>query len=156
MLNSENKTMNQGAVISNITKAIKDLIVVIEKENDLLRVGQVSAISAIVEEKVEALHKFNEAQVTVEEYARSGEKFDKNSTLMLKLKELFGVLNKLNRDNDILIRSNLEVSNKIVEIYKESRAQETLRQFGYNKDGKVSVAGKIDKVMPSIGLNNKV
>ena len=156
MLNNENKVMSQAVVISHITKARKDLIAVIEKENGLLKVGQVSAIDAIVEEKVDALHKFNEAQYSVEEYARSGQKFDRNSAPMVKLKELFGVLNDMNRNSDVLIRSNLEVSNKIIEIYKESRTQETLRQFGYNKDGKVSVAGKIDKVMPSIGLNDKV
>lgn len=156
MLNNENKAVSQSVVVSNITKALKDLIIIIEKENSLLKVGQVSAIDAVIEEKVDALHKFNEAQFVVEEYIRSNQKFDRDSLPMVKLKELFSKLNELNRDNEILIRSNLEVSNKIVEIYKESRTQETLRQFGYNKDGKVSVAGKIDKVMPSIGLNDKV
>lgn len=156
MSNNENKAMSQAAVVSNITKALKDLIAVIEKENALLKVGQISAIDVVVEAKVDALHKFNEAQFVVEEYVRTGQKFDRDSLPMVKLKDLFGVLNELNRNNDILIRSNLEVSNKIVEIYKESRTQETLRQFGYNKDGKVSVAGKIDKVMPSIGLNDKI
>ena len=148
--------MSQAAVVSNITKALKDLIAVIEKENALLKVGQVSAIDVVVEAKVDALHKFNEAQFVVEEYVRTGQKFDRDSLPMVKLKDLFSALNGLNRDNDILIRSNLEVSNKIIEIYNKSRTQETLRQFGYNKDGKVSVAGKIDKVMPSIGLNDKV
>ena len=138
MLNSENKAMSQSAVVSNITKATKDLIAVIEKENALLEVGEVSAIEIIVEEKVDALHKFNEAQFVVEEYVRTGQKFDRDSLPMVKLKDLFGALNGLNRDNDILIRSNLEVSNKIIEIYNKSRTQETLRQFGY----KVSVAEK--------------
>jgi len=138
MLNSENKAMSQSAVVSNITKATKDLIAVIEKENALLEVGEVSAIEIIVEEKVDALHKFNEAQFVVEEYVRTGQKFDRDSLPMVRLKDLFGTLNGLNRDNDILIRSNLEVSNKIIEIYNKSRTQETLRQFGY----KVSVAEK--------------
>ena len=57
---------------------------------------------------------------------------------MVRLKDLFGTLNGLSRDNDILIRGNLEASNKIIEIYNKSRTQETLRQFGY----KVSVAEK--------------
>ena len=58
--------MSQAAVVSNITKALKDLIAVIEKENALLKVGQVSAIDVVVEAKVDALHKFNEAQFVVE------------------------------------------------------------------------------------------
>jgi len=138
MLNSKNKAMSQSAVVSNITKATKDLIAVIEKENALLEVGEVSAIEIIVEEKVDALHKFNEAQFVVEEYVRTGQKFDRDSLPMVRLKDLFGTLNGLSRDNDILIRGNLEVSNKIIEIYNKSRTQETLRQFGY----KVSVAEK--------------
>jgi hypothetical protein len=138
MLNSENKAMSQSAVVSNITKATKDLIAVIEKENALLEVGEVSAIEIIVEEKVDALHKFNEAQFVVEEYVRTGQKFDRDSLPMVRLKDLFGTLNGLSRDNDILIRGNLEASNKIIEIYNKSRTQETLRQFGY----KVSVAEK--------------
>ena len=138
MLNSENKAMSQSAVVSNITKATKDLIAVIEKENALLEVGEVSAIEIIVEEKVDALHKFNEAQFVVEEYVMTGQKFDRDSLPMVRLKDLFGTLNGLSRDNDILIRGNLEASNKIIEIYNKSRTQETLRQFGY----KVSVAEK--------------
>ena len=138
MLNSENKAMSQSAVVSNITKATKNLIAVIEKENALLELGEVSAIEIIVEEKIDALHKFNEAQFVVEEYVRTGQKFDRDSLPMVRLKDLFGTLNGLSRDNDILIRGNLEVSNKIIEIYNKSRTQETLRQFGY----KVSVAEK--------------
>ena len=130
--------MSQAAVVSNITKALKDLIAVIEKENALLELGEVSAIEIIVEEKIDALHKFNEAQFVVEEYVRTGQKFDRDSLPMVRLKDLFGTLNGLSRDNDILIRGNLEVSNKIIEIYNKSRTQETLRQFGY----KVSVAEK--------------
>jgi hypothetical protein len=138
MLNSKNKAMSQSTVVSNITKATKNLIAVIEKENALLEVGEVSAIEIIVEEKVDALHKFNEAQFVVEEYVRTGQKFDRDSLPMVRLKDLFGTLNGLSRDNDILIRGNLEASNKIIEIYNKSRTQETLRQFGY----KVSVAEK--------------
>jgi len=149
MLNSENKAMSQSAVVSNITKATKDLIAVIEKENALLEVGEVSAIEIIVEEKVDALHKFNEAQFVVEEYVRTGQKFDRDSLPMVRLKDLFGTLNGLSRDNDILIRGNLEASNKIIEIYNKSRTQETLRQFGY----KVFCCRKIDKLMLPIGLN---
>jgi hypothetical protein len=55
----------------------------------------------------------------------------------------------------VLIKSNLEVSEKIVEMYKNNKTQETLRQFGYNKEGNIA-GGKIEKIMPSIGLNNKV
>lgn len=150
-----NKTLTQNAVISAVTKSLKELLVIIEKENGLLEIGKVSAIAVVVEEKVAALKKFNDAQIDVENYARQGGEFDASTSAMNKLKELFAKLNELNKDNEVLIRSNLEVSEKIVDMYKDSKTRETLRQFGYNKDGHIA-GGKIEKIMPSIGLNNKV
>ncbi|GAB4162689.1 MAG: hypothetical protein Tsb006_1110 [Rickettsiaceae bacterium] len=156
MLSSGNKNLNQASAVNHMTKALKGLLMVIEKENQSLKVGQISAIRTIIEEKVAALQAFNEAQLVVEDYVRKGGVFDRESTPMVKLKSMFESLAKLNWDNEVLIRSNLEVSSKIVEMYKDSKTQETLRQFGYNKEGKVSVASNIDKVMPAIGLNDKV
>ena len=150
-----NKILTQAGVISAITKSLKELLVVIEKENGLLKIGKVSAIAVVVEEKVASLKKFNDAQIDIENYARQGGQFDAGTPAMLKLKELFTKLDELNRDNEVFIRSNLEVSEKIVEMYKDSKTQATLRQFGYNKDGNIA-GGKIEKIMPSIGLNSKV
>jgi flagellar biosynthesis/type III secretory pathway chaperone len=150
-----NKILTQGGVISVITKSLKELLVIIEKENELLKIGKVSAIAAVIEEKVASLKKFNNAQINIENYARQGGEFDAETPVMLSLKGLFAKLDELNRDNEVLIKSNLEVSEKIVEMYKNNKTQETLRQFGYNKEGNIA-GGKIEKIMPSIGLNNKV
>ncbi len=156
MLAGSNKEISQNTVISSMTQALKNLIAIIEKENSFLKDGKVSAIGDVAEEKITALQKFNNTQELAEDYVRMGGKFDKNATSMTKLQELLSQLNKLNYDNDVLIKANLEVSNTLVEIFKDIKTKETLRSYGYNKDGKVSVAGKIDKVMPSIGLNNKI
>ncbi len=156
MLAGSNKEISQNTVINSMTQALKNLITVIEKENSFLKNGTVSAIGDVAEEKISALQKFNNTQELAEDYVRMGGKFDKNATSMTKLQELLSQLNKLNYDNDVLIKANLEVSNTLVEIFKDIKTKETLRSYGYNKDGKVSVAGKIDKVMPSIGLNNKI
>lgn len=156
MLAGSNKEISQNAVINSMTQSLKNLIAVIEKENSFLKSGTVSAIGEIAEEKIFALQKFNDSQELAEDYVKRGGKFDKSATSMTKLQELLSQLNKLNYDNDVLIKANLEVSNTLVEIFKDIKTKETLRSYGYNKDGKVSVAGKIDKVMPSIGLNNKI
>lgn len=156
MLARNSKEISQSTVISSMTQALRNLIAVIEKENTFLKNGTVSAIGDVAEEKISALQKFNDTQELAEDYVRMGGKFDKNSASMAKLRELLSQLNKLNYDNDVLIKANLEVSNTLVEIFKDIKTKETLRNYGYNKDGKVSVAGKIDKVMPSIGLNNKI
>jgi flagellar biosynthesis/type III secretory pathway chaperone len=156
MLAGSNKEISQNTVINSMTQALKNLIAVIEKENSFLKDGKVSAIRDVAEEKISALQKFNGTQELAEDYVKMGGKFDKNAASITKLQELLLQLNKLNYDNDVLIKANLEVSNTLVEIFKDMKTKETLRSYGYNKDGKVSVAGKIDKVMPSIGLNNKI
>ena len=68
---------------------------------------------------------------------------------------MFFKLDLAKKDNEILIRSNLEVSDQMIEMYKENKAQETMRQFGYNKDGNVST-DKVKNAMPSVGYSNKV
>ena len=157
MLGSKNKSsnLNQRGVVNGITKSLKDLIAIIEKENASLKVGQISNIAMVVEQKVEAISKFNEAEHDVEDYAKAGGQFDQNSAAMKKLKELFSKLDIVKKDNEILIRSNLEVSDQMIEMYKENKTQETMRLYGYNKDGNVS-SEKVKNSMPSVGLNNRV
>lgn len=157
MLGNKNKgnSLSQREVVSKITKSLKDLIAIIEQENTLLKAGKISNINAVVEKKVDAIAKFNEAQNDVENYAKAGGQFDQQSSALKKLKELFSKLDLAKKDNEILIRSNLEVSDQMIEMYKENKAQETMRQFGYNKDGNVS-ADKVKNAMPSVGYSNKV
>lgn len=157
MLGSKNKgnSLSQREIVSNLTKSLKDLITIIEQENALLKAGKISNINVVVEKKVDAIAKFNEAQNDVEDYAKAGGQFDQQSSALKKLKDLFSKLDLAKKDNEILIRSNLEVSDQMIEMYKENKAQETMRQFGYNKDGNVST-DKVKNAMPSVGYSNKV
>lgn len=157
MLGNSNKgnSLSQREVVSNLTKSLKDLISIIEQENVLLKAGKISNINVVVEKKVDAIAKFNEAQNDVEDYAKAGGQFDQQSSALKKLKDLFPKLDLAKKDNEILIRSNLEVSDQMIEMYKENKAQETMRQFGYNKDGNVST-DKVKNAMPSVGYSNKV
>ncbi len=157
MLGNSNKgnSLSQREIVSNLTKSLKDLIAIIEQENALLKAGKISNINVVVEKKVDSIAKFNEAQNDVEDYAKAGGQFDQQSSALKKLKDLFSKLNLAKKDNEILIRSNLEVSDQMIEMYKENKAQETMRQFGYNKDGNVST-DKVKNAMPSVGYSNKV
>lgn len=157
MLGNSNKgnSLNQREIVSKLTKSLKDLIAIIEQENVLLKAGKISNINVVVEKKVDAIAKFNEAQNDVEDYAKAGGQFDQQSSALKKLKDLFFKLDLAKKDNEILIRSNLEVSDQMIEMYKENKAQETMRQFGYNKDGNVST-DKVKNAMPSVGYSNKV
>lgn len=157
MLGSKNRnqSLSEKEVVSKITKSLKELIAIIKQENILLKAGQISNINVVVEKKVNAIAKFNEAQNDVEDYAKTGGQFDQNSSALKKLKDLFSNLAVVKKENEILIRSNLEVSDQMIEMYKANKAQETMRQYGYNKDGNISV-DKIKNAMPSVGYSNKV
>lgn len=157
MLGNSNKgnSLSQREIVSKLTKSLKDLIAIIEQENTLLKAGKISNINVVVEKKVDAIAKFNEAQNDIEDYAKAGGQFDQQSSALKKLKDLFSKLDLAKKDNEILIRSNLEVSDQMIEMYKENKAQETMRQFGYNKDGNVST-DKVKNAMPSVGYSNKV
>jgi len=157
MLGNRNssKSLSEKEVVNKITKSLKELITVIEQENILLKAGQVSNINVVVEKKVNAIAKFNDAQNDVEDYAKMGGLFDQNTSALKKLKVLFSKLELVKKDNEILIRSNLEVSEQMIEMYKANKTQETMRQFGYNKDGNIST-DKIKNAMPSVGYSNKV
>ena len=157
MLGNSNKgnSLSQREIVSNLTKSLKELIAIIEQENALLKAGKISNINVVVEKKVDSIAKFHEAQNDVEDYAKAGGQFDQQSSALKKLKDLFSKLDLAKKDNEILIRSNLEVSDQMIEMYKENKAQETMRQFGYNKDGNVST-DKVKNAMPSVGYSNKV
>ncbi len=157
MLGSKNRnqSLSEKEVVSKITKSLKELIIIIEQENILLKAGQISNINTVVEKKVNAIAKFNDAQNDVEDYVKMGGQFDKNTSALKKLQDLFSKLEVVKKDNEILIRSNLEVSDQMIEMYKANKAQETMRQYGYNKDGNIST-DKIKNAMPSVGYSNKV
>ena len=64
MLGNKNssKSLSEKEVVSKITKSLKELITIIEQENILLKAGQISNINTVVEKKVNAIAKFNDAQ----------------------------------------------------------------------------------------------
>ena len=105
MLGSKNQSnsLNQRSVVNGITNALKELIAVIEKENSSLKVGKISDIGMVVELKVGAISKFNEAEYDVEDYVKAGGQFEQNSSSMKKLKELFSKLDVVKKDNEIFI-----------------------------------------------------
>jgi flagellar biosynthesis/type III secretory pathway chaperone len=157
MLNNKNKSnnLNQADIVKMIAKSLKNLVSIIEKENEHLKVGQISTIDVVVEQKVAAISSFNDAESILEAFVKSGGQFDQKSSALVKLKAMFNKLEVAKKENEILIRSNLEVSDQLIEMYKENKTQETMRQYGYNKDGNIS-ADKIKNAMPSVGLNNRV
>jgi flagellar biosynthesis/type III secretory pathway chaperone len=151
----KDKKVDQSTFIVRLTKCVTSLISIIEQENNLLEKGAISNLEAVILKKVAGLKEFNDIEHDLKEFARTNE-IDRADGALLKLKELFARMEELNRQNEILLRTNIEVSDKIVEIYKNSRTQDTIRKFGYDSQGSVTATKNLEKVMPSISLNNKV
>lgn len=89
-------------------------------------------------------------------YIKRGGDFDRNHRSIVKLKELFGNLNKLNLRNEILIKSNLQISDNIVRMYKSHLEQYKKRQSVYDENGTVVLHNKNKKTAPTMGLNNEI
>ncbi|PCJ26272.1 MAG: hypothetical protein COA94_05285 [Rickettsiales bacterium] len=154
-INYTNK-LNQKQLIGDLSRVLKDLIDIIARENILLEGGRISQLDAVVAEKFAALEKFNQAEINIEIYKKQGGSFDQRKPDIVQAMELFQKFDKHTRRNEVLIQSNIEVSAKIVEMYKESKKAQALRKFGYNKKGKIAVSKNVESIMPSIGLNDTI
>ena len=58
--------------------------------------------------------------------------------------------------NEVLLRSNIEVGEKILEIYNSTTVKELVSQYGYNKSGEITAQKNLEKIMPAININNKI
>jgi hypothetical protein len=152
---SGNNQLKEKEIINDVTKSVKNLIAIIKEENELLKIGQISNISSIVEKKVEAIAKFNKSEQAAERYKKQIGDFDQNSLPLKKLRHLFAELEIIRKDSEILIRSNLEVSEQMIEIHKQNKIKETLNQFSYNKNGSIS-SDNLKKSAISVGFSDKV
>ena len=146
---------SDNIVIIKIIKALKKLIDVFEKENIALKQGQVSDINIVIEEKILAIEEFTTAQIDIEGFLQKGGIFNKESVIMKKLEQLFIKLDQVRAQNEILVRSNLEVSNIITQIYKDNKMKEAVSKYGYDENGKVSVE-KAQNIATCFSLNNRV
>lgn len=155
MIGSQIKKISQKEVVSDLAKALKDLIDIIELENTALKEGRITSASGVVEKKVNAAAKFAEADRQVELYAKSGGAFDKDSSALKKVRELLAKFEDIKQENEILIKSGIEINENLMEMYKARKLKENARQYGYNKDGNLA-SDKIKKFATSVGYNDKV
>ena len=130
MLNSQTSKLNQKEVTTNLSRALKELIEVIEQENSALKEGKLASMSGIVERKVNSASKFAEADRQVELYAKSGGKFDKDSSALKKIQDLLIRFEDIKQENEILIRSSIEVNEQLMDMYKAEKLKENARQYG--------------------------
>jgi flagellar biosynthesis/type III secretory pathway chaperone len=147
--------LSQNDIISKLTKCMVPLIAAIEQENVLLEKGTVSKVEPIVLKKINLIKEFSSLEEDLLLFLKTN-KIDESDPAFNKLKDLFPKMEAVSKLNEILLKTNIEIGDKIVELYKNTHTQDTINQFGYNNKGAVSASKDLEKVMPSITLNNKV
>ena len=126
-----------------------------EKENKFLEQGKASIIAKLVDKKEELLNNLQNIEKNIGLYAHENT-IEKVPKIIQQVTNCFSRLQVLLQHNEILLQVNIEVSKKIIEIYKEKRMDQTVKQFGYNQDGSISAFKNLEKIMPAISLNNKI
>lgn len=152
---STKKPLTQKDIIKRLQTAVVPLIAAIKAENALLESGKFSKIQEVCEQKVECLQNLSDAEADLENFVRNNT-IDKSDPALVKLKTSFEELGLVNERNDILLRANIEASSKIMEYYKEAHTSKITKSYGYNSQGSVVASKNLEKIMPSISLNNKV
>lgn len=146
---------SQSEILNSLIRVTKNLISSVEGENKLLEDGKILNLEPVLEKKVAHMKEFNDLHGEVREFIKNN-KVNKADPYLLKLIEFFDKLEEVNRKNEILLRTNIEVSNKIVEMYKASKTESTIKQYGYNEKGGIRISKELDKVMPSITFSDKI
>lgn len=154
-LTSTKKPLTQKDIVKRLQVAVVPLIAAIKAENALLENGKFSKIQEVCDKKVECLQSFSEVEADLENFVRNNN-IDKADPSLVRLKAFFEELSQVNERNDILLRANIEASSKIMEFYKEAHTNKITKSYGYNSQGAVVASKNLEKIMPSISLNNKV
>jgi flagellar biosynthesis/type III secretory pathway chaperone len=152
---STKKTLTQKTVVKRLQSTVVPLVAAIKAENALLENGKLSKLQEVCEQKVQCLQNLSDAEMDLEDFLKNTP-LDKSDPFLLKLREAFLELGEVNERNDILLRANIEASSKIMEFYKEAHKNKITKSYGYNSQGNIVVSKNLEKIMPSISLNNKV
>lgn len=155
LIETKNKVLTQSMVTKQLSRATLPLIAAIKAENAVLESGKLSSLADIFEKKIQCLQGFHDAEHVLDTFLKSN-KIDKTDPALVKLREIFLELEKVNGRNDILLRANIEASSKIIEFYKEAQKNKLTQNYGYNNQGSIAVAKNIEKVMPATSLNDRV
>ncbi len=142
-------------LLKSFISCINSLSDLMEKENKFLEQGKASIIAKLVDKKEELLNNLQNIEKNIGLYAHENT-IEKVPKIIQQVTNCFSRLQVLLQHNEILLQVNIEVSKKIIEIYKEKRMDQTVKQFGYNQDGSISAFKNLEKIMPAISLNNKI
>lgn len=151
----KNGALTQASITKRLSKSATPLVEAIKAENKILENGNLSLLEDACEKKVKCLQEFHDAEQELEDFMRFNQ-IDKADPVLVKLEEVLLEIDEVNKRNDILLRANIEASNKIIEFYKDAQKSKVTKNYGYNSQGNIVVSKDLEKVMPAISLNNKI
>lgn len=155
MLTQQTRISNDfGVLLKNLLSTMIAYANFLEKENSILSKREIKKAALLVEKKEAYLEELQKMEETIHK-AYSAEGIEQNSDTVAKIKKIYSNLQSLLYQNEILLKSSLAVNDKIMEIYKTRKKEETAQQFGYDKQGGMAAHKKLEKVMPAISLNSK-
>ena len=154
--NKQVKQLYLEDYLKSFHNCLQSLIRLIEKENKFLSHEITLDFEKILEQKEELLKKLQEFDPAPTDLSWKDQKSSGAKLLVDKVSKAYSNLQDVTQANSILLRSNIGASSKILELYKAKQLQHTVEQLGYNKDGEMVALKKLEKVMPSISLNNKI
>ncbi len=147
-LNEQNKLFN------NLIKSTKNLIKIVEEENNLLESGNGEVNGSLLKRKITAYEAFNRDSYSLADY-RSNFGLVKthvaNSAEQLIIK-----LKGLNQRNEILLKINIEISENIIKAYKEAKHRYKVGKLAYDHEGNVVGLTTALANRTNDTLNNKV
>lgn len=154
MLGSTN-SKNQTAITAVLIKVAAALHKILVEENDSLQKGILKHIEASLEKKVQAINSYNEILDEFMIFAQNN-KLDKDDKNLPKINELLQEISRENEKNEALLRINIEVNDSIITSFKDAQVKNIVNKTGYNRQGMVRSSEEVEKVVPSVSLNNKV
>lgn len=157
-METKNNAIRQKSLrelLESMLSNLKNLTNIIAKENNLLSTGELRNLKKLADNK--------------EQFATKLESIGKDIKLLVineitseekrlgdAIKIAYNNLQQSISENDILLTSNIEVTNQILEIYKSKNSERALSHHGYDKNGAFSVIKRLEQVTPSTTLNNKI
>jgi len=126
----------------------------IEKEIAFLEKGQINMLEKSAAKKQEFIAQMQAMEK--EAQLLSTQNSPKDDSLLRKAYTSHERLQKLIQHSEILLQSHINVSNKLIEVFKERQLAQSANLLGYDKEGKNPSSKKLEKHTPAINLSNKI
>jgi len=150
-LQNEDISHNLKMMYSRMT----EIILLLHKENKFLMDGNQLSALKFASQKESLIEELASVEAIIRKKI-TPEAGQKNQAIINKIKTCHYKINEATERNDILLRVNMEVNNKFIDLYKSKCVKATIDNFGYDNDGKNTAIKKLEKVMPSISLNSRI